>query len=129
MFSGSCNCGAVRFELHGETQKFMLCHCSRCRKGTGSAHASNLFIKGELTWLSGSEQRTEYQIPNARHTKAFCKVCGCGLPFERGEMVVVPAGCLDTELEAKPMAHIFNSSRANWDHDLHQVPGFDQYPE
>ncbi|RPH66319.1 MAG: aldehyde-activating protein, partial [Hyphomicrobiales bacterium] len=40
---GSCLCGDVRFEIAGDFEKFYLCHCSRCRKDTGSAHGANLF--------------------------------------------------------------------------------------
>jgi hypothetical protein len=41
--TGSCLCGAVSFEVSGAFDSFFLCHCSRCRKDTGSAHAANLF--------------------------------------------------------------------------------------
>ena len=43
--SGTCLCGAVRFEISGSFERFYLCHCSRCRKGSGSAHAANLFFE------------------------------------------------------------------------------------
>jgi hypothetical protein len=41
--SGSCLCGAVTFTVEGAFDRFYLCHCSHCRKDTGSAHAANLF--------------------------------------------------------------------------------------
>ena len=40
---GSCLCGAVRFEIRGSLERFFLCHCRRCQKDTGTAHAANLF--------------------------------------------------------------------------------------
>ena len=43
--SGSCLCGAVRYEATGEPKRFVHCHCSRCRKATGTGHASNLFLQ------------------------------------------------------------------------------------
>ena len=33
--SGSCLCGAVRFEVAGDFERFYLCHCEHCRKDTG----------------------------------------------------------------------------------------------
>lgn len=42
-YSGSCLCGEVTFEIEGDFEDFYLCHCERCRKDTGSAHAANLF--------------------------------------------------------------------------------------
>ena len=41
---GSCLCGEVRFEVTGDFERFFLCHCGRCRKDTGSAHAANLAV-------------------------------------------------------------------------------------
>ncbi|MCI3132528.1 GFA family protein [Phenylobacterium aquaticum] len=54
--AGSCLCGGIAFEISGPFEAFFLCHCSRCRKDTGSAHAANLFSStAKLTWLSGQD--------------------------------------------------------------------------
>jgi hypothetical protein len=39
-----------------------------------------------------------------------------------GALPVVPAGSLDSTLRLRPDAHIFFSSRANWDEALAQIP-------
>ena len=51
--TGSCLCGSVRYTVQGEPQRAFHCHCSRCRKATGTGHASNLFVAGTLTWDAG----------------------------------------------------------------------------
>lgn len=130
--SGSCNCQRVRFELRGTFEHFFLCHCQRCQKGTGSAHASNLFSsQGKLIFFSGEEQITLFRYPESRHTKAFCQICGSGLPYirESGQGVVVPAGSLDSPLNIQADAHIFLADKASWDHHPIQAPGFESYPE
>lgn len=43
--TGSCLCGAVKYEATGVATRFLHCHCSRCRKATGTGHASNLFLQ------------------------------------------------------------------------------------
>ena len=64
---GSCLCGDVRFEVAGDFEKFYLCHCSRCRKDTGSAHGANLFASAaRLKWLSGSDKVTTFLAPTSR---------------------------------------------------------------
>jgi hypothetical protein len=119
----------VRFTVEGEFQGFFLCHCSRCRKGTGSAHAANLFAtKAVLHWLAGEEGVRLFRLPESRHTKSFCGNCGSALPYVRAEGVVVPAGSLDVDVTVPPNAHIHYSSRANWDHDLEKVPRVDGLP-
>src|SRR5262245_45959705 len=66
--SGSCLCGAVRFEIAGDFEHFYLCHCQHCRKDTGSAHAANLFSsKASLKWLAGQDKVTVFNLPNTRH--------------------------------------------------------------
>jgi hypothetical protein len=45
-----------------------------------------------------------------------------------GQLLVVPAGSLNSELRIRPDAHIFVSSKASWDNALEQVPRVDRYP-
>ncbi|MFV8816765.1 GFA family protein [Haliea sp. E17] len=123
--SGSCLCGAVAFAIEGEFKDFFLCHCSHCRKGSGSAHAANLFApNARLRWLRGADSVANFQLPGTRHVRAFCRHCGSALPNEAlaEGLVMVPAGCLDTPLTLRPSAHIFTASRAGWDSALEQVP-------
>lgn len=126
---GSCLCGAVRFEISGDYDGFFLCHCSLCRKGTGSAHAANLFgSKASIAWLSGEAKVKTFGIEGTRHQRSFCTECGSPVPRPHvfgGS--VVPAGSLDTPLDIKP-AHICVASRANWDEQLEDAPKFDGLP-
>lgn len=129
---GSCLCNQVRFELEGEFKNFFLCHCSYCRKGTGSSHASNLFASpGRLTWLAGEDQVKTYNLPDTRHKRSFCLNCGSALPtvLKEGRLVMVPAGCLDDAVEVEPTAHLFYASRANWEDSIGVAPKLDGYPE
>lgn len=129
--SGSCLCGAVRYEATGEAQRFYHCHCSRCRKASGTGHASNLFLKGTLAWNSGEELLTSFKPPEAeRFTNTFCRVCGSRMPrfIEKAGMVFIPAGSLDDEPDLRPQARIFLGSRAQWSCDDSALPGFENYP-
>lgn len=128
---GACLCGAVRFEISGAFEGFFLCHCGRCRKGTGTAHAANLFSQGAaLRWLAGERHLKIYRVPDTRHQKCFCTECGSPLPqMQRdGALLVVPAGSLDTEVSTRPNAHICWESRASWDDGLETVPKLDSLP-
>lgn len=128
--SGGCLCGAVRFEIEGSFENFFLCHCSRCRKGSGSAHASNLFSNtAQLTWLSGEDRVQSFTVEGTRFTRSFCLTCGSFLPnVAANGRLKVPAGSLDTPVSLRPEAHIFAGSRADWDHELEDVPAFDRRP-
>tara|TARA_R100000005_G_scaffold95273_2_gene76142 strand:+ start:7697 stop:8119 length:423 start_codon:yes stop_codon:yes gene_type:complete len=129
--SGSCLCGAVTFQISGEFQSFFLCHCSRCRKDTGSAHAANLFSStATISWLSGEDKIRTYRLPETRHEKSFCRLCGSALPTMalKGALLVVPAGSIDTPLDMRPTAHICLSSRAEWDRDPDDIPRMNGLP-
>jgi hypothetical protein len=129
--SGSCLCGAVRYTVSGEAQRFYHCHCSRCRKASGTGHASNLFVQGSLTWNSGEELVRTFKLPEAaRFANSFCEVCGSRMPrfIEKLGMVFIPAGSLEDEPDMRSQARIFHDSRAQWSCDEAALPGFEQYP-
>jgi hypothetical protein len=129
---GSCQCKAVTFEITGAFERFFLCHCSRCRKDTGSAHAANLIsASAALRWLTGEDSVRRYRIPGTRHEKCFCSTCGAALPraAEGHGPLVVPAGSLDSRVGLRPEAHICWASRADWDDRLEDIPRIDGLPD
>ncbi len=130
-YVGSCLCGTVSFEIRGGFNSFYLCHCRYCQKDTGSAHAANLFsYSAQLIWLSGADMVSVFTLSGTRHHKSFCKLCGSALPSAQiSNLLVVPAGCLDSEVTLPPTAHIFIADKAAWEHELKEAPEFEEGPE
>jgi len=112
---GSCLCGAVVFEFDGPPLRMYNCHCSRCRLAVSAAYQTVLraHLSG-FRWLAGREKVAGYRMPETRFECAFCTVCGSRTPWERGEQVCVPAGCLDSDPGQEPSDNIFTASRAAW---------------
>jgi len=130
--TGACLCGRVRFEIAGTFDDFLLCHCARCRKDTGSAHAANLFsVTAKLHWSAGEDDIRTFRLPSTRHQKSFCATCGSAVPGHHldGRLLVVPAGSLDGEITRPPRARIFCASRAPWTDHIAQLPTFDALPD
>lgn len=125
--NGSCLCGEVTFEIDGGFDHFFLCHCSRCRQSSGTAHGANLFSKtAKLKFIKGEDKIKDYLVPNTRFVATFCIECGGKLPKDHnGKMLQVPAGSLSSDVEIRPTAHIFCASSANWDDSLDSVDRFD----
>jgi len=125
---GSCLCGSVRFAVRGPFDRFRLCYCSRCRKATGSAHASNLFADADsFRWMAGEELVTQYKLETARlFSRSFCSRCGSAVPRtgRRDGMIVIPAGTLDDEPEIRPTHRIFCADQAEWSRNVDSVPAF-----
>ncbi|MBN0988922.1 GFA family protein [Amphritea pacifica] len=130
-YFGSCLCGTAKFKVQGDFDSFFLCHCQHCQKDTGSAHAANLISQSaKLIWQSGADAVTSFMLPGTRHNKSFCKLCGSALPSTQiAGLLVVPAGCLDTEISMLPTAHIFSSSKAAWDDVSGDLPKYEGLPE
>jgi len=130
--SGSCLCGAVRYEISGTPVRFYHCHCQRCRKSTGTGHASNIMLTPErFVWTAGEELLARYKVPEAeRFTRCFCTQCGSPMPRHVAELgiAVIPAGSLDSELPITPQARIFWDSRAQWSCGGDDIPVHAEYP-
>ncbi|MGH8177546.1 MAG: GFA family protein [Steroidobacter sp.] len=130
---GSCLCGSVTFAVRAPFSKFAHCHCARCRKATGAAHASNIYLKPEqLTWINGEEMVARFDLPSATSfARWFCRNCGGPVPrlSRSGRTVVVPAGSLDNHPNEKPKARIFCGSEAPWACSADDVPRHAEYPE
>jgi len=129
---GSCLCGAVTYQFMGPLKVFQYCHCSRCRKFTGSAYASNIIIDpDQFEWLQGQEHLGRYEITEARHfATAYCLCCGSSMPWltQSKRAIVIPAGTLDDELDDKPVHNIYYQDRASWYVDASELKHYDALP-
>ena len=115
---GSCFCGEVGYEVSGNLGVFQYCHCSRCRKVTGSAHAANVFVApDQFKWLKGEDSVGRYDSPDTKYfATSFCKNCGSLMPWasKSGKVVIVPAGTLDGDPGIRPTQNIYCGSRPDW---------------
>ncbi|MCF8069655.1 MAG: GFA family protein [Desulfobacterales bacterium] len=129
---GSCLCGQVSYEAEIKNYEFYLCHCSRCRKITGSAHVSSLYLPSDqFDWISGEDLLVRYDIDeDETFSNCFCKICGSSVPYEYHpeKHMIIPAGTLDEEPDVKPDCNIFWASRAGWYKDPLKLPTYDAYP-
>ena len=130
---GSCFCGEVEYEISGNLGIFQYCHCSRCRKFTGSGYAANILVHPEhFRWLKGAAGVGEFIPEDTKYlTTAFCKNCGSSLPWKAkgGKSVVIPAGTLDEHPSIEPSQSIFYDSKATWHRDSAELPKYDELPK
>ena len=130
--NGSCFCGEVSYEISGNMGVFQYCHCSRCQKVTGSAHASNVFVApDDFKWLGGEDHVCRYDPPETKYfATSFCKQCGSSLPWlsKSGKVVIVPAGSLDGDPGIRPSKNIFCGSRSSWYTAASSLPEHEEGP-
>jgi hypothetical protein len=131
MHAGSCLCGAVKYEVRGEFQTAVYCHCSRCRKASGSAFASNAVAAArDFVVVKGQESLKVFSTPEGVH-RSFCSNCGSPITSSRDslpDVVRVRLGSLDTPVSVPPSAHIFVGSKAAWWEIRDQLPQHAERP-
>lgn len=113
---GGCQCGAVRYEIHGPVQKIYVCHCRECRKQSSSAFGISLFVaRTALRLIRGQPRRWSRTGDSGRMIDcAFCPDCGTRLWHERPAMpaiVTVKAGTLDEPVDISDAVHIWTSRK------------------
>lgn len=127
--SGSCLCGSVAYEVAQPFEHFLLCHCTRCRKASGTAHAANAVVApAAFAWTRGEEHVRRYDLPTAQSfSSGFCGQCGAPMPHltRSGRYVIIPAGSFDEAPEQTPTVQAHWSSRAPWYRHGGDIPAVD----
>lgn len=126
--AGSCNCGAVRYTVADEFAYALNCHCSNCRKATGSAFKPFAGIaRDKLHIAKGQENLLIFGDENAHDAR--CNVCGSLLysVVRDGAFVHVTMGTLVDEPAIRPTAHIFVGSKASWFTIADDLPQHDEF--
>lgn len=130
MYSGSCLCGAISFEINGPVHDIVCCHCSQCRKAQGSAFATNgNVLKEHFRLLSGQDQLSAYAA-SPEQTKHFCKLCGSPIMSRtqsKPEYIRIRLGTITSDITERPIAHIFTGSKANWEQIQDKLPQYESY--
>lgn len=126
---GSCLCGAVTFAVEGTVRGVGQCHCSLCRKASGTNGNAVFIVPNDtFSWTNGQDhQETFAAKPTWSITR--CKTCGSPLPYSYdGKQTWVTAGLMDDALDVKVEMHIFCGSRADWDVESDEARSFNEFP-
>lgn len=115
---GGCQCGAVRYEAHGEPQ-VLACHCRDCQKQTGSAFALIVVVDEPDFHLTKGDVSTYVTVSDVGREKfgAFCANCG-GRVYNKLEWrpgkLSFRGGTLDDTSWLKPTVHLWVSRAQPW---------------
>ncbi|MFT7305551.1 MAG: hypothetical protein ACI9P7_000811 [Candidatus Azotimanducaceae bacterium] len=128
---GSCNCGAVSFEVSGNLPLIYKCQCSLCRKqGGGTSNAATIVEFSKLDWLTGVDSISKWKKQTG-FSSDFCKVCGSPVPnpIVDAKYMWIPMGLIDDAVSASVAALIFCDSKATWDETNSSLVSFSAMPE
>jgi len=114
MIAGSCLCGTVRYRISEVPERMNICHCTMCRKISGSAYGVFAHIKSaNFQWIHGEANVSQYES-SPDHIRAFCATCGSSVPNRNDDYTCIPAGTFDSDPQLRPMLQIFAGSKAQW---------------
>ncbi len=132
MHKGSCLCGSIQYSVNGELSEFGYCHCTSCRKASGSAHGANAGIEREGLLIDDPKGYIKEFESSRGKRRAFCSNCGSPLYAyltATPGVVRIRLGTLDTPLNKTARAHTFVSDKAAWDLIQGKLPQFDEWAD
>jgi hypothetical protein len=107
MKTGSCLCGAVKYEVHGAMRDVIACHCRECRRQTGTYMSATAAADGDLKLVESRGLKWFRSSATAR--RGFCAECGTVL-FWKGDgrdYTAIAAGSLDDASGLRLEGHVF----------------------
>lgn len=130
MYQGACLCGEVTVEISGPISSIIHCHCSLCRKSSGTAFATNGFVQtADFAVLKGAEQLSQFAFKPGR-LRHFCRNCGSPVYSSNAEdptRIRIRLGILNTDISERPLSHNFYSSKANWEDLDADLPRYNSF--
>jgi len=116
--TGGCLCGAVRFEVTEPPVSAGYCHCTRCRRRTGTAASvQTTLAPGSLRIVAG-EELVRCWDPQGGALKCFCSACGGALwsrSADEAGVISVRLGTFDEDPGIRPMYRQFVAYAAPWE--------------
>ena len=117
--SGGCACGAIRYETNADPIVMLNCHCSDCRKASGSGYAPIIFVQKDAVKLHGEVRFYGVRGSSGKMVeRGFCPNCGSPV-IEKAERLPnalgIPAGSLDDPALYKPSMDLYTDSAPPWD--------------
>jgi hypothetical protein len=129
--TGRCMCGTVEYTVVDAFRYAMNCHCSNCRRATGSAFKPFAGIeRTQLRIARGGDSVSIYGDEEAAHD-VHCKTCGSLLysVVRDGAYVHVAMGTLIDDPTIRPSMHIFVGSKAKWHQITDNLPQYEAFPD
>jgi hypothetical protein len=117
MLNGRCLCGKVRYEVDGTLGPVVMCHCSMCRRASGSAFATNASVDAAAFRIVAGRKSVTIYESSKDGARAFCRKCGSpvfGAVASVPQIIRIRLGLLENARGARPQAHVWTQSKAEW---------------
>lgn len=118
--TGGCQCGAVRFRIHGALGRASICHCRMCQKAFGGFFGPLVTVpKDGVEWPR--EQPTYFQS-SVNIDRGFCKRCGTPLTYRYPGGLDIAIGAFDDRSDLAPKIQVNHAARLPWVETIFEQP-------
>lgn len=124
VLTGSCACGALKYEVTAQPLQKALCHCRNCQKLTGTAFTTNLLVPSSSFKVTAGKPKfwSFKQEPSGiAFLTTFCGTCGTNLRKESddkafSDVSIVQAGTVDEgdAGDGRPVVELWTPMRKSW---------------
>jgi hypothetical protein len=125
---GSCRCGKVQYTISADPIFTGICHCTSCRKSTGSAYGTVMGVPTPGVTVTGNMTRFDEVGESGKAThRNFCPVCGSTITQTADIMegvTMIGVGTLEDSNAVKPAMQIYCDSALEWA----KVPDMQGFP-
>ena len=116
--TGSCLCGAVKYQVMGALRPVVACHCGQCQKTSGHHVAATSAKREDFELLE--ERGLKWFSSSVGIRRGFCQQCGGNLFWDKAELPTISifAGTLDQPRDQSTglqlVEHIYVEEKADY---------------
>jgi hypothetical protein len=123
VYTGGCQCGAVRFRVEGALGDASVCHCRMCQKAAGNFYLPLVSVgEAKLEWTRGAPKR--FQSSNFAK-RGFCADCGTPLTYEAPDGVALAIATFDDPEDVAPTIQWGTEAKLPYVDGISALPGED----
>ncbi|KQT54185.1 aldehyde-activating protein [Aureimonas sp. Leaf454] len=120
VYTGGCQCGAVRFRVEGALGRASICHCRMCQKAFGAFYAPLVNVDDDtIRWTRGEPSRF---ASSDLVRRGFCSACGTPLTYEAPDGLALAIGAFDDPSTVAPILQFGTEAKLAYVDRLHQLP-------
>jgi hypothetical protein len=121
--TGGCQCGAVRFRIHGALGRPSICHCRMCQKHFGSFFSATVTApKDGVEWM---REEPNYFQSSVNIDRGFCQRCGTPLTYRHPGGLEIAIGAFDDRSDLAPRIQVNYAARLPWVETIFDQPRLD----
>lgn len=121
--TGGCQCGAVRFRIHGELGRASICHCRMCQKQFGSFFSA--FVGVPVDGIEWPHQEPTYFSSSVNIERGFCQRCGTPLSYRSPKGLEIAIGTFDERDDLAPQIQVNHAARLPWVDKIFEAPAYE----